>query len=315
MDYSRKKEIVLLYLDQHMGWNEILRTFNIPGDGMLQRWIEQYRMIIISVGVKMDKGITFYFGFNISPKLRAKMIRQAGFNYVITNADKRFNRQNGSIAKQIKLFNKNGLKVSSLHMTYKSEELPYFWEEGKFGEKLKKKLIKDVKIAHKYGFRCVVVHVDGQFSQIGCNRLKDILCFCDKYCIPLALENLDKNHELLQKIFANVPSKWLRFCYDSGHNNVFDRQTNYLHEFSDKLVTLHLHDNDGRADLHTISKIVSSIDWNKIAKGLKNHKDLILDYELLNRKENKLNAEEYLREAYKQASDLEKKILGSNKRA
>ena len=43
MDYSRKNEIVLLYLDQHMGWNEILRTFNIPGDGMLQRWIEQYR--------------------------------------------------------------------------------------------------------------------------------------------------------------------------------------------------------------------------------------------------------------------------------
>ena len=26
-----------------MGWNEILRSFNIPGDGMLQRWIEQYR--------------------------------------------------------------------------------------------------------------------------------------------------------------------------------------------------------------------------------------------------------------------------------
>ena len=40
---QEKNEIVLLYLDQHMGWNEILRTFNIPGDGMLQRWIEQYR--------------------------------------------------------------------------------------------------------------------------------------------------------------------------------------------------------------------------------------------------------------------------------
>ena len=34
---QEKNEIVLLYLDQHMGWNEILRTFNIPGDGMLQR--------------------------------------------------------------------------------------------------------------------------------------------------------------------------------------------------------------------------------------------------------------------------------------
>ena len=40
---QEKNEIVLLYLDGHMGWNEILKTFNIPGDGMLQRWIEQYR--------------------------------------------------------------------------------------------------------------------------------------------------------------------------------------------------------------------------------------------------------------------------------
>ena len=26
-----------------MGWTEILRTFSIPGNRMLQRWIEQYR--------------------------------------------------------------------------------------------------------------------------------------------------------------------------------------------------------------------------------------------------------------------------------
>ena len=81
----------------------------------------------------MEKGISFYFGFDIRPKLRAKMIKEAGFDCVITNADKRFNRQNGSIAKQVKLFRKNGLKLSSLHMSYKSDELHYFWEEGKFG--------------------------------------------------------------------------------------------------------------------------------------------------------------------------------------
>lgn len=40
---QEKNEIVLLYLDGHMGWSEILRTFNIPSDRMLQRWIEQYR--------------------------------------------------------------------------------------------------------------------------------------------------------------------------------------------------------------------------------------------------------------------------------
>lgn len=40
---QEKNEIVLLYLDGHMGWTEILRTFSIPGNRMLQRWIEQYR--------------------------------------------------------------------------------------------------------------------------------------------------------------------------------------------------------------------------------------------------------------------------------
>lgn len=43
MDYTGKNEIVLLYLDGYMGWTEILRTFSIPGNRMLQLWIEQYR--------------------------------------------------------------------------------------------------------------------------------------------------------------------------------------------------------------------------------------------------------------------------------
>ena len=40
MDYTGKNEIVLLYLDGYMGWTEILRTFSIPGNRMLQLWIE-----------------------------------------------------------------------------------------------------------------------------------------------------------------------------------------------------------------------------------------------------------------------------------
>ena len=40
---QEKNEIVLLYLGQHMGWSEILRTFNISSGRMLQGWIGQYR--------------------------------------------------------------------------------------------------------------------------------------------------------------------------------------------------------------------------------------------------------------------------------
>lgn len=50
----------------------------------------------------MKKGISFYFGFDIKPEQRAKMIKEAGFDYIITNADKKLNKSNGSIRKQIK---------------------------------------------------------------------------------------------------------------------------------------------------------------------------------------------------------------------
>ena len=98
----------------------------------------------------MNKGISFYFGFNLNPELAAKLIKEAGFTSVITNADKKFKYQNGSIRKQIKIFKKYGIKLSSLHMQYNKDELPYFWQEGKFGEHLKQRLLKDVKIAKKY---------------------------------------------------------------------------------------------------------------------------------------------------------------------
>ena len=45
----------------------------------------------------MNKGISFYFGYKINYKERARMIKEAGFDCVITNADSDFNRQNGSI--------------------------------------------------------------------------------------------------------------------------------------------------------------------------------------------------------------------------
>lgn len=255
----------------------------------------------------MNKGISFYFGFNVKPELRAKKIKEAGFDSIITSADKRFNKQNGKISKQVKLFKKYNLKLSSLHMTYNNDELPYFWEEGKEGEKLKKNLIKDVKIAKKYGFSCVVVHLFGKYSNVGEKRLKEVLKVCEKTEIPLAIENIDCQNVFLET-FKNISSPYLKFCYDSGHNNIFDKDFDYLNQFEDKLIALHLHDNDGESDLHTVSKISGTIDWDRVAQGLAGHSNISLDYELLNKKGNDLTAEQYLNEAYKQACDLEKRI-------
>ena len=253
----------------------------------------------------MKKGISFYFGFNIDPEIRVKMIKDAGFDCVITSADKKFNSSNGSIKKQVKLFKKYNLELSSLHMAYNTQELHYFWEEGKIGEKLTKNLIKDVKIAKKYGFTCVVVHLFGEYNEIGKNRLLRVLKVCEKYDVALAIENIDCP-QLFKRVFNEIDNKYMKFCYDSGHNNVFDYGFDYLGTYGDKLITLHLHDNMGDKDSHTISRY-GNIDWNNIAKKLAD-KDIILDYEMVLVEKGNLTPGTCLLETKKMADNLENLI-------
>lgn len=40
---QEKNQIVLLYLDGHMGITQILKDFNVPDKKMVYNWVEQYR--------------------------------------------------------------------------------------------------------------------------------------------------------------------------------------------------------------------------------------------------------------------------------
>jgi sugar phosphate isomerase/epimerase len=251
-------------------------------------------------------GISFYFGYEIEPKERAKMIKNAGFESIMTNADKRLDKSNGSIRKQIHYLKKYNLKPSSLHMAYKTSELPNFWMDNKIGDKLEKGLIKDLKTAKKYGFNCVVVHLVGKYSEIGINRLKRILIIARKLNVYLAIENIDCQR-LFVKVMDSIDDEYLKFCYDSGHNNAFDYGYPYLEKYGNRLITLHLHDNDGKADQHTLNRY-GSIDWDKIASLLAICPKVNLDYELLFYKKCDLSPKEALEICYKQGKDLEKMI-------
>ena len=257
----------------------------------------------------MRKGISLFFGYDVGAENLPKLIKESGFDCVITSADKKFDEQNGTIRQQVRRIKRCGLQLSSLHMRYDPKELHYFWEEGKMGEILKKRLISDVQIAKKYGFTCVVVHLAGEWSEIGKQRLLDVLKVCRKLNVPLAIENTSKQKIFLD-VFENIDDEYLRFCYDSGHNNAFDRDFDYLEKFGDKLITLHLHSNDGTWDAHTLNDF-GNIDWQKLGRKLAKYKDNLfsLDYELLMKYgSDKFSAEECLIKAKKQADELEKII-------
>lgn len=271
----------------------------------------------------MKKGICFYYGFKSDPTTRAEKIANAGFDCVLSCFDKKLNTQNGKPNFQVKQLKKHGLVPSSLHMAYKTDDLVYFWQDCKIGDKQEKSLIRDVKLAKKYGFTCVVVHLFGEPNEIGYNRLRRVLKVCEKTKIPLAIENIDDQNCFL-KTFENVKSDYMLFCYDAGHNHLYDPDFDYLTQFKDKLICLHLHSNCGEnitneqmdelndiehiKDLHTLNKY-GNINWNEIAKKLsKIPREISLDYEILMIAHKNESENEVLSETYKQACELEKMI-------
>ena len=255
----------------------------------------------------MNKGISFYWGYSIEPETRLKILDTIGFDCVITNADPKLDKQNGTIHSQIKLFKKYNIKPSSLHMRYNLQDLPYFWTKTRKGARMERQLIKDVKVAKKYGFPYVVTHLKGTPSPIGIKRINRVLKVCDKNNIDLAIENISKL-DCFYYAFDNIKHKHLKFCYDCGHANCFYKNIDFFKDFGDKLVCLHLHDNMGENDDHTLNKY-GSIDWDSLAKQLaKINYNGSLDYETLMCVKGNETPVEAAKEVYKQACELENMI-------
>ena len=256
----------------------------------------------------MKKGISFFWGFrDDSPEQKIKMLSDAGFDSVMVTIEKKFEKENGSAKQQMALFKKYGISPSSLHMRYKGWNLSNFWKKGFGGAFLEHQLKKDVKTAHKNNIPAVVVHLVGEPSLIGLKRLKRILKLCKKLDVFLAIENINYPN-LFAYVFENIEHENLKFCYDSGHNNTFDAQTDYLEKYGDKLVCLHLHDNRGSHDDHTLNKY-GTINWKKIAEKLaKINFNGSLDYEMIMYYRTDETSQQVLLEVFEQAKELEQMI-------
>ncbi len=78
-------------------------------------------------------------------------------------------------------------------------------------------------------------------------------------------------------ILDNIKSKNLKFCYDSGHHNLFNSEVDLIGKYSDILHAVHLHDNyldfpqklGWSGDLHLVP-FDGKIDFEKIAHQIAN---------------------------------------------
>lgn len=278
----------------------------------------------------MEKGITSYFGYRQPMEDNIKQIKNAGFNRVMCATDPQYEKYNGTLDSQVELIKKYGLKLGSLHARYDENFAEEFWNEGPLGDKIEEDFITDIILCEKYQFTCLVMHIYGKPSEIGDRRFERLINEAKKHNVILAVENLIDIEPFIH-LLSKYKDDNVKVCLDIGHINCFSRDNIIYEKFGDRIVTTHLHDNDGIYDLHTTTKLAKNIntkykhsnvptyhndrqyvDFDKFAFYVKKYNlDIALDYELNN---NIIDCDltpsnEMLAQCIKEANELESKIL------
>lgn len=211
--------------------------------------------------------IVDYFGYNISPKERMNAIKAAGFDGVILlwaeYFDEDFNRFPDYAAEA-------GLYVENAHAPYRGANA--LWYDNLRGADYTERLIACITDCVFYGIPTLVMHPTSKgdiplpCDGVGLDRMKRIAEAAERFDVNVALENMG-SPDYIGYIFDNVKSKRLGFCYDSGHHLCFTPERDLLSEYGDRLMALHLHDNDGAADSHNLP-LTGKVNWTKLSQKL-----------------------------------------------
>lgn len=208
-----------------------------------------------------------WFGYDIPYAERYRLIKEAGFNGVLLYWSNELGnndyKQNPELARQ------EGLFVENVHTPYLT--INNLWLDNLSGNEITDYLLQCVDDCHQCEIPTMIVHLTGGdnppiLNELGINRIKKIIERAERKCVNVALENL-REPENLKYVFDSINSRRLGFCFDSGHQNCYSKHIDLLSMYGDKLMALHLHDNDESDDQHLVP-FDGNIDWNEVIKKL-----------------------------------------------
>ncbi|HSV72964.1 MAG TPA: sugar phosphate isomerase/epimerase family protein [Chthonomonadales bacterium] len=81
--------------------------------------------------------------------------------------------------------------------------------------------------------------------------------------VRIAIENGVFAH--IRRVFERYGPDVVGLCYDCGHGNMSGDGLDETEALSDRLISLHLHDNDGTRDLH-MPLFTGTVDWPRLAR-------------------------------------------------
>jgi sugar phosphate isomerase/epimerase len=128
-----------------------------------------------------------------------------------------------------------------------------------------------VEMCRTLGGSVVVTHIPdlgaegpGHWRQLR-KSLDELQGFCAERHVRIAVENkpFDEFDGIAQLLAAYGP-EYVGLCYDSGHGNIGGRGLEHLDTFKERLISIHLHDNNGLEDQHR-PVFTGTVDWKALA--------------------------------------------------
>lgn len=167
-----------------------------------------------------------------------------------------------------------GLKLCDLHATAgveKSWVSPREYERLAGVELVKNRvamaatLASDVIIMHVAAEPVAAAENEALWAQLR-KSLDEVEAYARNRGVRIALENLfPDNFGTLEKILGEYGPDYVGICYDSGHANITGIGMDHLDRMKERLISVHLHDNDGSGDQHKLI-FAATVDWDRLAR-------------------------------------------------
>jgi sugar phosphate isomerase/epimerase len=214
-------------------------------------------------------GTYSWFGFPIPMDDRLKIIRDVGFVSTSFWWGDDFQDYFGPKEEYPEMARRNGLEIENVHLRFNGAN--EIWTDSLKSDEIMAYYMQCINECAQFEISTAVLHLTSGFeppppSQLGLDRILRLTDLAESKGVNIALENL-RRPDYLDYVFACIRSDRLGFCFDSGHENYYSKGADLLSKFGPKLMTLHLHDNNGSADQHQVPG-EGSIDWTDLKRRL-----------------------------------------------
>lgn len=128
-----------------------------------------------------------------------------------------------------------------------------------------------IDVAERIPFKYLVQHLgssrqssDARFIDAAFNSLEHLAIFAKQRGVTIALENTTNEigaPSSLANFIKETHLNDLRFCFDTGHANIDPGIAAAFETMRERVVTTHVHDNDGEDDEHLLP-FEGKIDWD-----------------------------------------------------